>query len=72
MMYKMNKEWLDNMNKVRDRWNTTYLDMFHWGDNFMPQEMGFIYWQTGNIDYQLPYGNRINNKSEYLLKNADL
>jgi len=51
-------EWLENMEEVRFRWNTTYLDMIHWGDNFMPLEMGFIYWALGKPDPQLPYAKR--------------
>lgn len=54
----MNQDWLDNMEKIRFRWNTTYLDMLHWGELYMPEEMGFIYWQIGKPDGQLPYRER--------------
>lgn len=54
----MNKEWLDNMKKVRDRWESVYLDMLHWGDNYMPLEMGFIFWSLGKPDHSIPYSNR--------------
>ena len=51
-------EWFENMEKVRFRWLTTYLDMFYCGDNYMPEEMGFIFWSLGKPDYQLPYCDR--------------
>lgn len=51
-------EWLKNMEKIRFRWLTTYLDMLHWGDNYMPEEMGFIFWSLGEPDYQIPYCER--------------
>ena len=54
----MNENWLENMEKIRDRWNTTYMDMDYWGSNFMPEEMGFIYWKLGKPDAQLPYKDR--------------
>ena len=51
-------QWLKCMEKVRDRWLTTYMDMLHWGDNFMPEEMGFIYYSLGKPDFQIPYPKR--------------
>ncbi len=46
------------MEKVRFRWSTTYMDMLHWGENYMPEEMGFIFWKLGRPDGQLPYCDR--------------
>ncbi len=63
-MTECNNEWLEDMEKIRFKWNTTYLDMFYYGELFMPQEMGFIYWQLGNTDGQLPYRDRINTSGE--------
>jgi hypothetical protein len=57
-MTSINTDWLENMKKVRFRWETTYLDHLHWGTNFMPEEMGFIYWKIGTPDQRLPYRNR--------------
>jgi len=54
----MNNEWLENMEQVRFRWETTYMEMMHWGGNYMPEEMGFIFWSLGKPDYRLPYANR--------------
>lgn len=55
---KINYEWLDNMEKIRFRWFTTYMDMLFWGELFMPEEMGFIFWKLGKPDAQLPYQDR--------------
>ncbi len=57
---RINLKWIENMEKIRDKWNTSYFDMFHYGELFMPLEMGFIYWQLGKPDGQLPYSDRIN------------
>lgn len=46
------------MEKIRDKWNTSYLDMCYYGAMFMPEEMGFIYWKLGRPDGQLPYKDR--------------
>lgn len=58
---KINLEWLDNMEKIRFRWNTTHFDMLHYGELFMPEEMGCIYFLLGKPDGQLPYYGRPNN-----------
>ena len=54
-------QWLDNMEKIRFRWNTTYMDMDYYGELFMPEEMGFTYWKLGRPDGQLPYKDRKRN-----------